>query len=185
MARAWYVLHVYSGYENKIEKAIRSMLEQGELNPAVVFDVKVPSEEVSELKNGKKSTINKKILPGYILVEMDLPDVTWKETCNAIRKINGVTGFVGSTAHKKPVPISTEEARQLLQRSGELKGEKILRVKHAYSQGDTVKIISGPFETFTGVVEEVLPDKNKLKVTVGIFGRSTPIEVEVTQVEKV
>ncbi|HON88415.1 MAG TPA: transcription termination/antitermination protein NusG [Spirochaetia bacterium] len=185
MARAWYVLHVYSGYENKIEKAIRSMLEQGELNPAVVFDVKVPSEEVSELKNGKKSTINKKILPGYILVEMDLPDVTWKETCNAIRKINGVTGFVGSTAHKKPVPISTEEARQLLQKSGDLKGEKILRVKHAYAQGDTVKIISGPFETFTGVVEEVLPDKNKLKVTVGIFGRSTPIEVDVTQVEKV
>jgi len=161
------------------------MLEQGELNPAVVFDVKVPSEEVSELKNGKKSTINKKILPGYILVEMDLPDVTWKETCNAIRKINGVTGFVGSTAHKKPVPISTEEARQLLQKSGDLKGEKILRVKHAYAQGDTVKIISGPFETFTGVVEEVLPDKNKLKVTVGIFGRSTPIEVDVTQVEKV
>lgn len=185
MARAWYVLHVYSGYENKIEKAIRSMLEQGELNPAVVFDVKVPSEEVSELKNGKKSTVNKKILPGYILVEMDLPDVSWKETCNAIRKINGVTGFVGSTAHKKPVPISTDEARQLLQKSGELKGEKILRIKHAYAIGDTVKIISGPFETFTGVVEEVLPDKSKLKVTVGIFGRSTPIEVEYTQVEKV
>ena len=185
MARAWYVLHVYSGYENKIERSIRSMLEQGELSPDIVFDIKVPSEEVAEMRNGKKSMVNRKMLPGYILVEMDLPDLSWKETCNAIRKINGVTGFVGSTAHKKPVPINVEEARMLLKKSGEIKGEKILRVKHAYATGDTVKIISGPFETFSGVVEEVLSDKNRLKVTVGIFGRSTPIEVEMTQVEKV
>ncbi|MGB4255421.1 MAG: transcription termination/antitermination NusG family protein, partial [Rectinema sp.] len=97
MAKSWYILHVYSGYENKIEKTIRMLIDSGELSRDIVTDVKVPTEEISELKEGKKRAVSRKILPGYILVEMDLPEDGWKATCATIRNINGVTGFVGSS----------------------------------------------------------------------------------------
>lgn len=185
MAKAWYVLHVYSGYENKIEKTIRVLLASGELDPAVVTDIRVPSEEVVDVKDGKKRTSSRKILPGYILVEMDLPDADWKGACSTIRKITGVTGFVGATQHHKPAPISQEEARHILQRSGEIKGERGTKTKQSFQAGEQVKIIEGPFESFTGTIEEVNGEKNKLKVMVGIFGRSTPVEVDMLQVEKI
>lgn len=185
MAKSWYILHVYSGYENKIEKTIRMMIDTAELSREIVTDIKVPTEEVSDVKDGKKKTITRKILPGYILVEMDLPDNGWKATCSGIRKITGVTGFVGSNLSNKPQPIPSEEVRRILQRSGELKGDRQVRMKQTYSPGEQVKIIEGPFESFSGVIEEVNAEKNKLKVMVGIFGRSTPVEVEMTQVEKI
>ncbi|MDP3177029.1 MAG: transcription termination/antitermination protein NusG, partial [Spirochaetaceae bacterium] len=182
MAKSWYVLHVYSGYENKIERTIRMMIDHGDLSRDIVTDIKVPSEEVVDVKDGKKRSSSRKILPGYILVEMDLPDDTWKATCSGIRKITGVTGFVGATQHHKPQPITAEEARGVLQRAGEIKGDRGARARQSFSEGEQVKIVDGPFESFTGTIEEVLNEKSKLKVMVGIFGRSTPVEVDMLQV---
>jgi transcriptional antiterminator NusG len=184
MATGWYVLHTYSGYENKIEKTIRMMIESGELDKEIVRDVKVPSEEVVEIRDGKKRTQNRKFLPGYTLVEMDLPDLDWKATCSKIRKIPGVTGFVGTPADRKPQPLSGDEARSILQKSGEIKGERPVRARQSFVAGEQVKIIDGPFESFTGTIEEVNQEKNKLKVMVGIFGRITPVEVDLLQVER-
>ena len=187
MATGWYVLHTYSGYEKKIEKTIRMMIENGELDRNVVRDIKVPCEEVVEVKDGKKRTQTKKFLPGYILVEMDLPDAEmgWKAPCLKIKKIQGVTGFVGTPADRKPQPLSGDEARAILQKSGEIKGERTVRARQSFTAGEQVKIIDGPFESFTGTVEEVNQEKNKLKVMVGIFGRNTPVEVDLMQVEKI
>jgi transcriptional antiterminator NusG len=184
MATGWYVLHTYSGYENKIEKTIRMMTEMGELDKEIVRDVKVPSEEVVEVRDGKKRTQTRKFLPGYILVEMDLPDTNWKDSCSRIKKIQGVTGFVGTPANKKPQPLTGDEARSILQKSGEIKGERPVRARQSFSAGEQVKIIDGPFESFTGTIEEVNHEKNKLRVMVGIFGRNTPVEVDLLQVEK-
>jgi len=187
MAAGWYVLHTYSGYENKIEKIIRLKIEAGELSREIVKDIKIPQEEVTEVKDGKKRTQNRKFFPGYVMIEMDLPDDKWKETCSEIKKIQGVTGFLGALGvkDKKPNPLSGDEARGILQRSGEIKGEKPVRSRQSFSAGEQVKIIDGPFESFTGVIEEVNQEKNKLKVMVGIFGRNTPVEVDLLQVEKV
>jgi len=186
MATGWYVLHTYSGYEKKIEKTIRMMTGTGELDKEVVRDVKVPSEEVVEVRDGKKRTQTRKFLPGYILVEMDLPneEQQWKLTCSRIKKINGVTGFVGTPANKKPSPLTGDEARSILQKSGEMKGERPVRTRQTFSPGEQVKIIDGPFESFTGTIEDVNQEKNKLRVMVGIFGRNTPVEVDLLQVEK-
>ncbi|MDR1588330.1 MAG: transcription termination/antitermination protein NusG [Treponema sp.] len=186
MATGWYVLHTYSGYENKIEKTIHMMIESGDLDKEIVRDVKVPSEEVTEVRDGKKRTMTKKFLPGYILAEMDLPDAEmgWKITCSKIKKIQGVIGFVGAPSDRRPQPLSGDEARSILQKSGEIKGERPVRSRQSFSAGEQVKIIDGPFESFTGTIEEVNQEKNKLKVMVGIFGRNTPVEVDLLQVEK-
>jgi transcriptional antiterminator NusG len=184
MAAGWYVLHTYSGYENKIEKIIRLMINSGDLQKDIVKDIKVPQEEVVEVKDGKKRTQTRKFFPGYVLVEMDLPELEWKETCSRIKKIQGVTGFVGTPADKRPQPLTGDEARGILQRSGEIKGEKPVRSRQTFNAGEQVKIIDGPFESFTGTIEDVNQEKNKLKVMVQIFGRSTPVEVDLLQVEK-
>lgn len=184
MAKGWYVVHTYSGYENRVEKYLRKLMEGAPFSDHV-FDVKVPSEEVIEVKEGKKKVSTKKFLPGYILVEMDLPDRGWKPICSQIRKLQGVTGFVGSMGGLKPQPISAEEARLVLQKAGEIKTEKTMRPKQTFAVGETVRVIDGPFDSFTGSVEEVNLEKGKLRVMVGIFGRSTPVEVDFLQVEKV
>lgn len=185
MAKGWYILHTYSGYENKIERTIRSLIERGDLSKDIVLDVKVPVEEVVEIKDQKKRTVTKKFLPGYIMIELDLPELGWKDTCSAIRRINGVTAFVGTSSTVRPRPISPEEAKALLQKTGEIKGEKPVRMKQTFSEGEQVKIIDGPFATFQGTIEEVNLEKNKLRVVVQIFGRATPVEVDLLQVEKV
>jgi transcriptional antiterminator NusG len=184
MATGWYVLHTYSGYENKIDKTIRMMIDHGELDKEIVRDVKVPSEEVVEVRDGKKRTQTRKFLPGYILIEMDLPEREWKATTSRIRKIQGVTGFVGTPADRRPNPLTGDEARGILQKSGEIKGERPVRARQTFAPGEQVKIVDGPFESFTGTIEEVNQEKNKLKVMVGIFGRNTPVEVDLLQVEK-
>ncbi|AEF83365.1 transcription termination/antitermination protein NusG [Leadbettera azotonutricia] len=185
MATGWYVLHTYSGYENKIDKTIRMMIDHGELDKEIVRDVKVPSEEVVEVRDGKKRTQSRKFLPGYILIEMDLPEREWKDTTSKIRKIQGVTGFVGTPADRRPSPLTGDEARGILQKSGEMKGERPVRARQSFAPGEQVKIVDGPFESFTGTIEEVNQEKSKLKVMVGIFGRNVPVEVDLLQVEKV
>lgn len=184
MAKGWYVVHTYSGYENKVEKYIRKLIERDALSGAV-SEVKVPAEEVVEVKEGKRKVTTRKFLPGYILLEMDLPDHNWKSICAEIRKIQGVTGFVGSTRGIKPQPITAEEARSILQKAGELKSEKHVAPKQTFNLGESVRIVEGPFDTFTGNVEEINLEKGRLRVMVGIFGRSTPVEVDFNQVEKI
>lgn len=185
MAKGWYILHTYSGYEGKIEQTIRTMLENGDLTSDVVIDIKVPVEDIIEVKDGKKRTVTRKFLPGYMMLELDLPDLGWKNTCSVIRRIQGVTGFVGTSSNVRPRPITNDEAIALLQKAGEIKGEKGIRIKQSYAVGEQVKIIEGPFLSFSGSIEEVNLEKNKLRVMVGIFGRATPVEVDLTQVEKV
>ena len=184
MAKNWYIVHTYTGYENKIERTVRQMLEAGELDSAIVSDVKVPVEEVVEIKDGKKKSRKNKFLPGYIMMELDLPEIGWKDVCGKIRHIQGVTGFVGTNPNVRPRPISADEAKNLLQKSGDIKGEKAARVVQSYEVGDQVKITDGPFATFSGTVEEINAEKNKLRVMVQIFGRATPVEVDLLQVER-
>ena len=185
MARGWYILHTYTGYEGKVERTIRSYLDMGDLSSEVVLDVKVPVEEVVEIKDGKKKTSTKKFLPGYIMLELDLPDIGWKAVCSSIRRIQGVTGFVGAASGEKPRPISSDEAKTLLQKSGEIKGEKSTRMKQSFAAGEQVNIVDGAFASFSGTIEEVSLEKNKLRVMVQIFGRATPVEVDLLQVEKI
>jgi len=185
MARGWYILHTYAGYEKKIERSIRTLIDSGTLSTDVVLDVKVPVEEVVEVKDGKKKTATKKLLPGYMMLELDLPDIGWKSVCSNIRRIQGVTGFVGAAANERPRPISADEAKALLLKSGEIKGEKPLRMKQSFFVGEQVKIIEGAFASFSGTIEEVNLEKNKLRVMVQIFGRATPVEVDLLQVEKI
>lgn len=185
MAKGWYILHTYSGYEDKIERTIRSLIDTGDLSTDIVCDIKVPKEDVVEVKDGKKKTSTKKFLPGYMMIELDLPDIGWKAPCSVIRRIQGVTGFVGTGASERPRPISVDEAKSLLQRSGAIKGENPTRLKQSFSVGEQVKIIDGAFASFSGAIEEVNLEKNKLRVTVQIFGRATPVEVDLLQVEKI
>jgi transcriptional antiterminator NusG len=186
MARAWYVVHTYSGHELKVQRHMLKLVQDKVFGDAVT-DVKVPSEDVVEIKDGKKKITSKRFLPGYVLVEMDLPDdpMGWKDVCANIRRIGGVTGFVGTSREQKPQPISQEEARTILAKTGEIKADKVLKPKQSFSAGEAVRIIDGPFESFTGSIEEVNIEKGKLRVLVGIFGRSTPVEVDLLQVEKI
>ena len=184
MSRSWYILHTYTGYEGKIERTIRMLLDKNEIDPNVVLDVKVPVEEVVEIKDGKKRSRTNKFLPGYIMLEMDLPEFGWKDTCAALRRIQGVTGFVGTSPNVRPMPITNDEAKNLLQKSGVIKGDKQVRVRQSFNLGDTVKITDGPFASFSGAVKELFADKEKLIVEVQIFGRPTPVEVSFLQVEK-
>lgn len=184
MSKGWYIVHTYTGYESKIERTLRMKLEEGELDSNVVSDIKVPVEELIEIKDGKKRSRKNKFLPGYIMLEMDLPDIGWKSVCSIIRSVQGVTGFVGTNPNQRPRPISNDEARNILMKSGDIKGEKSPRIVQAYSVGNQVKINEGPFNSFSGTVEEIYPDKSKMRVMVQIFGRATPVEVDITQVEK-
>lgn len=185
MSKRWYILHTYTGYEGKIERTVRALLDKGDLDSNVITDVKVPVEEIVEIKDGKKKVRKDKFLPGYLMLEMDLPETDWKSTCSRLRRIVGVTGFVGTDPNVRPRPISSEEAKNLLQKSGDIKGEKQVKIKQIYAIGDTVKINDGPFASFSGNIEEINNEKEKLIVNVQIFGRATPVEVGMLQVEKV
>jgi transcriptional antiterminator NusG len=184
MAKGWYVVHTYSGHENKVQKHVTRLIESERFGDHL-FDVKVPQEDVVEIQNGKKRVSSKKFLPGYILVEMDLGDAIWKDLTATIKQIQGVTGFVGVTIGRKPPPISGDEVRAILQKAGAIKSDRMMRPRQSFSVGETVRIVDGPFDSFTGTVEEVNLEKGKLRVAVGIFGRSTPVELDFLQVEKV
>lgn len=185
MSKSWYILHTFTGYENKIERTIRQYLETKDIDSNVVTDIRVPVEEIVELKDGKKKTRKNNFMPGYLMIEMDLPEMGWKLTCNQLRRIQGVTGFVGTNPDVRPIPITADEARNLLTRIGAIKGEAKVHVKQSFAVGDQVKITEGPFATFTGTIKEVMIEKETLKVEVQIFGRPTPVELSFLQAEKV
>ncbi len=184
MSRSWYIIHTFSGFEKKIERGIRQLMETSPEFAAVVSDVKIPNEEVTQVKDGKKKVFNRLSLPGYVFLEMDLPDVGWKDVCSQIRRINGVTGFLGQVGVQKPSPVPVNEMRIILQKTGDIKQDKTAVVRVDFAVGESVKIKEGPFVSFSGKIEEVDLDRGKLRVLVGIFGRPTPVEVDFNQVEK-
>ena len=174
----WYVIHSYSGYENKVkanlETRIHSMHMEGE-----IFDVVIPMEDVVEIKGGRKVTVPKKVFPGYILVRMYLTDDSWF----AVRNTPGVTGFVGSGT--KPVPLSRREVERILGvKKEEAVGKAAPRFQPAWGVGETVRVVDGPFADFNGVIEEINLDQSKVRVLVNIFGRETPVELNFEQIVK-
>jgi transcription termination/antitermination protein NusG len=176
MAMRWYVLHVYSGFENKVAENIRDKAKKKGLEDKVE-DIMVPKEEVVEIKRGQKVNTERKVFPGYVLAKIDMNDDVW----HMIKDTPKVTGFLG--AANKPSPISEKEAARLIQQLQ----EGVERPKSAitYEIGEDVKVAEGPFAGFNGSVEEVDEVRSKLKVSVSIFGRATPVELEFGQVEKV
>lgn len=185
MSRGWYILQTFAGYDQKVQKALLSKIEDQELDPRIVLQVKVPMEEVVEVKGGQKRRRSNKILPGYLMLELDLPEAAWRDTCNKIRHVQGVRGFVGVKPSERPRPIPDDEARNILLMAGEIKGEKQPRIKQNYEIGETVRITDGPFATFNGSIDTLDAEKGKVSVNVQIFGRSTPVEVDITQIEKI
>jgi transcriptional antiterminator NusG len=169
----WYVIHTYSGYENKVKTNLEKRVESMNVGDKI-FHVLVPMEDVIEVRDGKKKLVKKKIFPGYVLVEMILTDDSWY----VVRNTPGVTGFVGTGS--KPIPLLEEEIDNILKHMGLADAKP----KEIYNIGESVRVITGPFRNFTGVVEEIYPDKAKLKVLVTMFGRETPVEVDYSQVQK-
>jgi len=174
--KRWYVVHAYSGYEKRVMNALKERIELHGMQDQF-GDVLVPTEEVVEIRDGKKRKSERKFYPGYVLVQMVMNDETWHLVKNTPR----VMGFIGGTADK-PAPITEREAQEILQRVES--GADKPRPKTVFEPGEMVRVIDGPFADFNGVVEEVNYEKNRLQVAVLIFGRSTPVELEFTQVEK-
>uniref|UniRef100_Q31IZ4 Transcription termination/antitermination protein NusG n=1 Tax=Hydrogenovibrio crunogenus (strain DSM 25203 / XCL-2) TaxID=317025 RepID=Q31IZ4_HYDCU len=176
MAQRWYVVHAYSGYENKVKKGLSEYIERAGLQDSF-GQILVPSEEVVEIREGKKRTSERKFFPGYVLVQMEMNEDTW----HLVKSVPQVMGFIGGTSDR-PAPISQKEVDRILQKVEE--GVDKPKPKVIYEPGEMVRVIDGPFNDFEAVVEGVDYDKNKLQVSVLIFGRSTPVELEFTQVEK-
>ncbi|MDZ7752117.1 MAG: transcription termination/antitermination protein NusG [Gammaproteobacteria bacterium] len=176
MSLKWYVVHAYSGFENQVSRMLKERISRSGLDEQF-GDVLVPTEEVVEMKEGRKRRSDRKFFPGYVLVQMDLTDESW----HLVKNTPKVMGFIGGTSDR-PAPISDKEADAILQRVQE--GTDKPRPKVLFEPGEMVRVIDGPFNDFSGVVEEVNYDKNRLKVSVLIFGRSTPVELEFGQVEK-
>ena len=166
----WYVVHTYSGYENKVKTDLEKTIKNRELED-FFFDIVVPMEEQIEIKDGKRKTNLKKVFPGYVLVKMIVTEESWY----IVRNTRGVTGFVGSGTD--PIPLTNEEIRNM--------GFEMTVVNVDYDVNDTVRVVNGPLATFIGTVQEINKEKNKVKVLVSMFGRETPVELEFAQVQKV
>ncbi|MFH0845720.1 MAG: transcription termination/antitermination protein NusG [Pseudomonadota bacterium] len=173
----WYIVHAYSGFEQKVKLNLQERIKT--LGQEDCFGrIIVPIEQVIEIKKGQKKTTSRKFYPGYIMVQMVLNDETW----HTVRNTAKVTGFVGGEG-RKPSPIPEEEAERVLRQMEE--GISRPKPKYTYEEGDEVRVIDGPFTNFQGIVQEVKPDKEKLRVLIAIFGRSTPVELEFIQVNKI
>jgi transcriptional antiterminator NusG len=186
MSQKWYVVHTYSGYENKVKAALEERIKkfedakerQGEQNMEgqYISEILVPTETVIELVKGKKKTSSRKIFPGYILVKMELNDETW----HVVKDTPKVTGFAGGRT--QPTALSEEEAKELITQITE--GAYTPKPKVSFGEGENVRVIDGPFTNFVGTVQEVRHDKRKVKVLISIFGRATPIELDFIQIER-
>ena len=166
----WYVVHTYSGYENKVKTDLEKTVKNRELED-YFFEIVVPMEEQIEIKDGKRKTNLKKVFPGYVLIKMIVTEESWY----IVRNTRGVTGFVGSGTD--PIPLTNEEIRNM--------GFETAVINVDYDVNDTVRIVNGPLSSFIGTVQEINKDKNKVKVLVSMFGRETPVELEFSQVEKI
>jgi transcriptional antiterminator NusG len=175
MAMRWYIIHAYSGFEKKVAQSIKEQAAQHNLSE-MIQEVVVPTEEVVEVRRGKKTSAERKFFPGYVLIKMELTDETW----HLVKTTQKVTGFLGGNG--RPQPISDAEAESIFRQVKE--GIEHPKNSIIYEIGESVKVTEGPFESFVGVVEEVDSEKNRVKVAVSIFGRATPVELEFTQVEK-
>ena len=176
MTMRWYVVHAYSQYENSVKKALVERIARAGLNEKF-GDILVPTEEVVEIRDGVKRMTERKFFPGYVLVQMEMSEDTW----HLVKSTPKVLGFIGGTPDK-PAPITDKEANAILNRVEESVEKP--KPKTLYEPGEGIRVIDGPFADFTGVVEEVNYEKNRLRVAVLIFGRSTPVELEFSQVEK-
>ncbi len=177
MARNWYIVHTYSGYEKKVVQALSERVKSHGLEE-YFGQIVVPMEKVVEMVKGQRRESSRKFYPGYILVEMEMNDETW----HLVKSTAKVTGFVGGS-ETRPTPITEEEALRIQNQMAE--GAKQPRPKYSFREGDEVRVIDGPFNNFNGTVEEVFPEKGKLRVLISIFGRATPVELEFVQVSKV
>lgn len=171
----WYVVHTYSGFENRAKKSLEERIKQNNLEP-VFGEVLIPMETVEEMRGGTKRTQKRKFFPGYMLVQMELNDQTW----HLVKSTPKVTGFVGNATN--PPAVTDAEVRRLTSQLTEGVSKPVLKVE--YEVGEQVRVIDGPFANFNGTVEEVKPEKQKVRVLVSIFGRSTPVELDFGQVEK-
>lgn len=176
MVQQWYVINVHSNFERKVAESIREQVAQKGLEDKIA-EISVPTEEVVEMRRGQRVTTDRKFFPGYVLIKMELDDDTW----HLVRQTPKVTGFLG--ARGKPMPISDSEADRILRQVQE--GIERPKPSVTFEIGEQVKVREGPFETFTGLVEEIDEERSRLKVAVSIFGRATPVELEYSQVEKV
>lgn len=171
----WYIVHTYSGFEDRVKETLRQRAEA--LSQGAAFgEIRIPTETIVEYRGGKKRELQRKFFPGYILVQMVMTDDTW----HVVKNTPKVTGFVGSG--RKPTPLSQDEVDQILEQVVSAKEKP--KPKYIFEKAEPVKIIDGPFNNFTGVVEEVNLDRNTLKVMVTIFGRATPVELDFSQVQK-
>ncbi|SEP63658.1 transcription antitermination protein nusG [Ectothiorhodospira magna] len=177
MALRWYVVHAYSGFENQVKRSLKERVARFDMQDKF-GDILVPTEEVVEMRDGQKRKSERKFFPGYVLVHMEMDEDTW----HLVKSVPKVLGFIGANADR-PTPISDKEADVILQRMQE--GAEKPRPKVLFEPGEVVRVTDGPFNDFNAVVEEVNYDKNRLLVAVQIFGRSTPVELEFHQVEKV
>lgn len=176
MTMRWYVVHAYSGFENHVVRSLKDRIARSSLQDKF-GEILVPTEEVIEMRAGQKRKSDRKFFPGYVLVQMDMNDDTW----HLVKEVPKVMGFVGGSSDK-PAPITDREAEKILQRVQD--GVEKPRPKVLFESGEVVRVTEGPFADFNGVVEEVNYEKNRLRVAVLIFGRSTPVELEFGQVEK-
>ena len=166
----WYVVHTYSGYENKVKTDLEKTIKNRELED-FFFEIVVPMEEQIEIKDGKKKTNLKKVFPGYVLIKMIVTEESWY----IVRNTRGVTGFVGSGTD--PIPLTEDEIRKM--------GFEISEINVDYDVNDSIEIIDGPFKDYVGVVQEINKEKHKVKVLISMFGRETPVDLELSQVQKV
>ena len=176
MEKKWYVVHTLTGKENTVKKALENYMENNPESKEFISKVLIPTEKVSEIREGEKRITERKFFPGYLLIEMELNDKSWY----IVKNTPGVSGFVGTKT--RPVPLAEEEVEEIIKQTKEAKTKPVPKV--LFKQGEAVRVKEGPFKNFSGTVEEANLEKGKIKVMISIFGRPTPVELEAWQIEK-